>query len=81
VPERQVSRLVQLGSRGGDSRIREKEKNDDRRLSVLPRSGRAPCCRIRARGFALGSEPWRGTVDASLLLIAEIDRGRVRRGR
>ena len=56
-PERQLSRLVQLGSRGGpgeDSRIREKEENDDRRLSVLPQSGRSPCCKIRARGFAAG---------------------------
>jgi hypothetical protein len=55
-PERQLSRLVQLGSRGGpgeDSRIRE-EENDDRRLSVLPQSGRSPCCKIRARGCAAG---------------------------
>jgi hypothetical protein len=37
-------------------------------------------CRCFGLGVAqLGSEPWRGTVDASLLLIDEIDCPRVRR--
>jgi hypothetical protein len=42
----------------------------------------APGFARRFEGFAqLESEPWRDTVFASLLLIDEIDRRRVRRGR
>ncbi len=61
-----------------DSRIREKEKNDDRRLSVLPGRGAHLAARFGLGVSQLGSEPWRGTVDASLLLIDEIDCPRVR---
>ena len=39
---------------------------------------RSLCGKIRARVARLESEPWRGTVDASLLLIEEVDRPRVR---
>ncbi len=37
--------------------------------------------RPRSAIAQLQSQPWRGTVDASMLLIGEIDRPRVRRGR
>jgi hypothetical protein len=37
--------------------------------------------RPRSAIAQLESEPWRGTVDASLLLSDEIDRPRLRRGR
>jgi len=36
-------------------------------------SGRSSCCKIRATFAQLGSGPWRGTVDASVLSIDEID--------
>jgi hypothetical protein len=37
--------------------------------------------RYRSAIAQLQSQPWRGTVDASLLLSDEIDRPRLRRGR
>ncbi len=43
-----------------------------------PRSGAHLAARSGLGVAQLGSEPWRGTVDASLLLIDEIDHPRVR---
>ena len=49
---------------------------------MLPPVGALTLLQDPGYGFAqLESEPWRGTVGARLLLIDEIDRGRVRRGR